>query len=75
MPAPGSLGAKAAAAARRRRRGGQAHNFGRRIALVAAAAIGAALWIKISPLRRLPAARIFPPSESSGGLMSEADEL
>ena len=47
MPAPGSLGAKAAAAARRRRRGGQAHNFGRRIALVAAAAIGAALWIKI----------------------------
>ena len=56
MPAPGSLGAKAAAAARRRRRCGQAHNFGRRIALVAAAAIGAALWIKISPLRRLPAA-------------------
>ena len=57
MPARGSLGAKAAAAARRRRRGGQAHNFGRRIALVAAAAIGAALWIKISPLRRLFPAR------------------
>ena len=57
MAAPGSIGAKAAAAARRRRRGGQAHNFGRRIALVAAAAIGAALWIKIWPLRRLFPAR------------------
>ena len=133
MPAPGSLGAKAAAAARRRRRGGQAHNFGRRIALVAAAAIGAALSVEqsrgLNPfaeamrahpdgtmgpvgtvdllnipgqhpdaysnriwhhyVTREPGAfdrhdvfaknrsllRIFPPSESSGGLRSEADEL